>query len=99
MIDSHGLMLAYLADAEAHGAMIAYHAPLERAAADGDGIVLEIGGTAPMLLRAGRVVNCAGLHAPALALRFEGRSGTPPPTAYLCKGTTTAWPAARPSPV
>ena len=73
VIDSHGLMLAYLADAEAHGAMIAYHAPLERAAADSDGIVLEIGGTAPMLLRAGRVVNCAGLHAPALALRFEGR--------------------------
>jgi len=86
VIDSHGLMLAYLADAEAHGAMVAYHAPLERAAADSDGIVLEIGGTEPMLLRAGRVVNCAGLHAPALALRFEGRSGTPPPTPYLCKG-------------
>ena len=86
VIDSHGLMLAYFADAEAHGAMIAYHAPLERAAAGSDGIVLEIGGTAPMLLRAGRVVNCGGLHAPALASRFEGRSGAPPPTAYLCKG-------------
>ena len=27
-----------------------------------------------------------GLHAPELALRFEGRSGTPPPTPYLLQG-------------
>ena len=31
VIDSHGLMLAYLADAERHGAMIAFESPLLRA--------------------------------------------------------------------
>ncbi|MGE3294960.1 MAG: NAD(P)/FAD-dependent oxidoreductase [Geminicoccaceae bacterium] len=86
VIDSHGLMLAYQADAEAHGAVVALETTVESATADAGELILEVGGGAPMRLRAGRVINSAGLHAPALATRFKGRGGPPPPTPYLCKG-------------
>ena len=85
VIDSHGLMLAYQGDAEAHGATVVCHAPVERAEAGADGIVLEVGGAAPMRLVAGLVVNSAGLQAPGLATRFAGRAEAAP-TPYLCKG-------------
>ena len=78
-------MLAYQGDAEAHGATIAFESPLERAEVTPEGIVLEVGGAEPMRLLAARVVNSAGLHAPALAQRFAGRRAAPP-TAYYCKG-------------
>jgi L-2-hydroxyglutarate oxidase LhgO len=86
IIDSHGLMLAYLADAEARGAMVALESPLERAECDGDGIVLEVGGSAPMRLKARCVVNSAGLAAPGLARRFAGRDPSKLPVGYYCKG-------------
>ena len=84
-VDSHGLMLAYQGDAESHGAMIAFESPLERAEVTPDGH--RPGGRrrrADALL-ARQVVNSAGLHAPALARRFAGRTAAPP-TAYYCKG-------------
>jgi L-2-hydroxyglutarate oxidase LhgO len=86
IVDSHGLMLAYQGDAEAHGAAIAFESPLERAEATPEGIVLEVGGAEPMRLLAARVVNSAGLHAPGLARRFEGRDGSALPAACYCKG-------------
>ena len=86
IIDSHGLMLAYLADAEAHGAMVALESPLERAACGPDGIELAVGGANPMRLRARRVVNSAGLAAPGLAWRFAGRDLSGLPGTYYCKG-------------
>jgi L-2-hydroxyglutarate oxidase LhgO len=86
IIDSHGLMLAYLADAEAHGAMLAFENPLERAEVVQGGIVLEVGGAEPMRLLAARVVNSAGLAAPALAARFAGRDIATLPRGYYCKG-------------
>ena len=54
---------------------------------DADELILETGGEAPIRLRAGRVVNSAGLHAPTLAARFLGRGSPPPPPPYLCKGS------------
>jgi L-2-hydroxyglutarate oxidase LhgO len=86
IVDSHGLMLAYLADAEAHGAVVAFESPLERAEIGGKGIVLEVAGAEPMRLLAARVVNSAGLAAPALARRFAGRDATGLPQGYYCKG-------------
>jgi L-2-hydroxyglutarate oxidase LhgO len=86
IVDSHGLMLAYLGDAEAHGAMIAFESPLERAEVAPEGIALEVGGAEPMRLLARRVVNSAGLEAPALARRFAGRDPATVPPAYYCKG-------------
>ena len=86
VIDSHGLMLAYLADAEAHGAVVAFESPLERADVRPEGVLLEIGGGEPSRLLARRVVNCAGLKAPDLARRIAGRDPGHLPTAYYCKG-------------
>lgn len=85
IVDSHGLMLAYQGDAEDRGAMIAFSSPVERAESTPAGIVLDVGGAEPMRLRADRVVNSAGLHAPTLARRFMGRTDEPPQP-YYCKG-------------
>ena len=87
IVDSHGLMLAYLGDAEAHGAMLALESPLERAEVRGDGILLEVGGAEPMALLAGMVVNSAGLAAPDLATRIAGLDPTTLPRPYYCKGS------------
>jgi L-2-hydroxyglutarate oxidase LhgO len=86
VIDSHGLMLAYLGDAEAHGTVVAFGSPLERAEVTPEGVMLEVGGAEPMRLLARHVVNSAGLEAPALARRFAGRDPATVPLAYYCKG-------------
>jgi L-2-hydroxyglutarate oxidase LhgO len=75
-----------LADAEAHGAVVAFESPLDRAESTGDGILLEIGGAEPTCLLAKRVVNSAGLHAPALARQVLGRNSSGLPRSYFCKG-------------
>jgi L-2-hydroxyglutarate oxidase LhgO len=72
IIDSHGLMLALLGDAEAAGAMLALQSPVEDGRVVDDGVKLRVGGPAPLELKARRVVNAAGLQACALASRIEG---------------------------
>ncbi|MGO4728532.1 MULTISPECIES: NAD(P)/FAD-dependent oxidoreductase [unclassified Inquilinus] len=87
IVDSHGFMLALLGDAEAQGAMIAYLSRLESAVATPEGLHLEIateeGG---MELLARRVVNAAGLSAPAVARRIAGVPQAAVPQPYLAKG-------------
>lgn len=86
IVDSHGLMLALLGDAEAHGAMLALETPVAGGEAGPDGIVIETGGAAPMRLRARLLVNAAGLGAQALARAIRGvPAGTIPPL-HLAKG-------------
>ena len=48
--------------------------------------MLDVGGSEPMRLLAERVVNSAGLEAPALAARFIGRDHWRLPKTYYCKG-------------
>ena len=84
IVDSHGLMLALQGDAEAHGALLALCSPLQRLRRVHDGFELQVGGDEPMALHARSVVNSAGLHAVALAARFEGLP--PPPQAYWARG-------------
>ncbi|UYN97865.1 MAG: NAD(P)/FAD-dependent oxidoreductase [Enhydrobacter sp.] len=86
IVDSHSYMLALQGDAEERGAMFAFHAPLQSGRATDDGIELAVGGAEPMELKARLVVNCAGLHAPALARRIEGMPTDCIPTAYYAKG-------------
>ncbi|MCP2073375.1 UNVERIFIED_ORG: L-2-hydroxyglutarate oxidase LhgO [Pseudomonas lini] len=86
IIDSHALMLALQGDAEAAGASVAFHTPLLKARVTVDGFVLELGGTAQMSLSCQRLINAAGLHAPALARRIEGLAPQSVPREYLCKG-------------
>jgi L-2-hydroxyglutarate oxidase LhgO len=96
IIDSHGLMLALQGDAEHHGALLAFHAPVERGRITEQGIELEVGGAEAMTLAARTVINSAGLHAPALARRFEGLDRDLVPTPYLCKGNYFTLSGARP---
>ena len=86
IVDSHGLMLAFLGDAEACGAMLALRAPVEAARVGDEGIELEVGGAEPMRLRARSVVNATGLGAPDLARRIEGLDPVALPRAHYCKG-------------
>ena len=86
IIDSHGLMLALLGDAQAQGAMLALCSPLRAGRVTQAGIELEVGGATPSRLLARSVVNSAGLQAPALAHRLEGLGGQHIPVARMAKG-------------
>lgn len=81
LVDSHGLMLAYLGDAESAGAMLALGSPVLRGRIVADGIVLEVGGEAPSTIKAATVVNAAGLWAQATAQLI---AGLPPETIPEC---------------
>ncbi len=96
IVDSHGLMLALLADAEAAGAVLALKSPvqaIEAIDAGRGGYRVTIGGETAgeggETLQVRRLVNAAGLAAPDLAMRLQGRPpGAPrPPEAHFCKGS------------
>lgn len=92
IVDSHGLMLALLGDAERAGAALALCSPLLRGSVEAgsaggkDGIVLETGGAEPLRLRAGLVINAAGLSAPRIAGALAGFPAAHLPRAYYAKG-------------
>lgn len=86
IIDSHALMLALQADAEAGGASLVFHTPLLTARCNDQGFELHMGGAEPMTLRCRELINCAGLSAPQVAGRIQGLAPHDVPTAYLCKG-------------
>ncbi|MCY4549446.1 MAG: NAD(P)/FAD-dependent oxidoreductase [Defluviicoccus sp.] len=86
IVDSHGLMLSFQGEAEARGAMIAFHAPVAGGRIEDDGIVVDVGGEAPMALKADRLVNAAGIWAPAVARTVAGLDPASVPRGYLCKG-------------
>jgi L-2-hydroxyglutarate oxidase LhgO len=96
IIDSHGLMLALLGDAEAAGAMLALCAPVQAGRITPQGIELDVGGDEPMQLRARAVVNSAGLHAPALARRLAGLDAAHIPRDHLAKGCYFSLPGRAP---
>ncbi|MEX8520567.1 MAG: NAD(P)/FAD-dependent oxidoreductase [Leptothrix sp. (in: b-proteobacteria)] len=86
IIDSHGLMLALLADAEAHGALLALRTAVQGGRATPQGIELRIAtADGEMTVRARSVINAAGLWAPALARRL-GLPVDALPLARFCKG-------------
>ncbi len=86
IIDAHGFMLALRGDAEAHGAMFAFETPVLAGRTNGQGLVIEVGGPAPMRLAAGLVVNAAGLGAQALARSIAGMPVDKIPSLHLAKG-------------
>lgn len=86
IIDSHGLMLALLGDAEEAGAMLALQSPLLRSHRTADGFELEVGGAEPMLLACSTLVNAAGLGAWAVARGLEGLDAAHVPPRVLAKG-------------
>jgi len=86
IVDSHGLMLALLGEAEAHGAALALRSPLVRAETCGDGFLLEVGGAEPMRLETEILINSAGLHAAKVAAAVDGLDPRHVPALRLAKG-------------
>ena len=96
IIDSHGLMLALLGDAERHGAMLALCSPLLGWRVTAAGIALDVGGDSAMTLCARSVVNSAGLQAPTLARLLQGLDPAHVPEAHLAKGCYFSLPGRAP---
>ncbi|MBX6321231.1 MAG: NAD(P)/FAD-dependent oxidoreductase [Rhodospirillaceae bacterium] len=86
IIDSHGLMLSLLGEAEAAGAMAAFRTPVVGGRVEDGGFVIETGGAEPMAVRCRLLVNSAGLGAAALARRIAGVPPDSVPAMRLCKG-------------
>lgn len=86
IVDSHALMQAYQAEAEAAGAMVVLRAPVLGGRVTARGFALDVGGAEPMTLDCALLVNAAGLHAPALAGRIAGIPAATVPRGYLCRG-------------
>lgn len=72
IVDVHGLMLAYLGDAQAHGAELALKSPVVSGDGRADGVVLRIGGTEEVEVLCSTVINAAGLWAHEVASRISG---------------------------
>ena len=86
IVDSHGLMLALLGDAERDGALLALGSPVTGGRSTDEGIILWIGGAQPMEIRARWVINAAGLDAVDLGHRIEGPDPAGLPQAWFARG-------------
>ncbi|MEZ5830321.1 MAG: NAD(P)/FAD-dependent oxidoreductase [Dongiaceae bacterium] len=87
IIDTHGLMLSLLGEAEARGAAPALRAPVENGCMEDDGrITLSIGGAEPMRVTARLLVNAAGLGAQAIAHKLHGYPTDRIPPLHYAKG-------------
>ena len=87
IIDSHGLMLALLGDAERSGAVLAPRVPVRGGRVEPGGLVIEAGtGTCETVLQANHVVNCAGLGAQAVARGLQGLPAASVPPLHYAKG-------------
>lgn len=86
IVDSHGLMKALLLEAEDHGATLVLCSPVVGGEVQPDGLVLEVGGAAPMAILAREVYNCAGLQAQGLARAFRGLRQDTVPGLFYAKG-------------
>ena len=87
IVDSHGLMLALQGDLEAAGGALALCSPVQGLRCGSDGLVVQVGGDAPMELAAGIVVNAAGLWAPSLAAATQGLAAAHVPRGHHAKGS------------
>ena len=86
IVDSHGLMQALWADAEAAGAILVLRTPLVAAQADAEGLVLQTGGRDPMRLRTQLLINAAGLQACQVAAQVLGPDSPHVPRPHYAKG-------------
>ena len=89
IIDSHGLMLALLGDAEANGAMLALRSPFIKGEIKDDGIHLLVAGENDETenITAKIVINAAGLSAPVVPSLLQGFPSKCLYQAYYCKGS------------
>jgi len=86
IIDSHGLMSAYLADAEARGAMVALRTSFSAARWTGNAWLVSTHGDDPITVCARWLVNCAGLDAQRVAHGVDGFPAAAIPPLHVAKG-------------
>lgn len=86
IVDSHGLMLAYLGDAQANGAWLALKSPVLGGCVGPDGIMLEVGGEEPLQIKARLVINSAGLQAQSVARSIYGIPADSIPKEHFARG-------------
>lgn len=87
IVDSHALMLAYQGDAENAGCTIALRTPVLGAELCASAVTIRTGGAEPFELKAGLLVNAAGLDAWDLAGRLDGLDQATIPPRFLAKGS------------
>ncbi len=86
IVDSHGLMLSLLGEAERHGAMLALGSPVLDGRAEDEGIVLCTGGDAATELKANWVINATGLDAPLLGRAIQSPAAELAPRPWYARG-------------
>jgi L-2-hydroxyglutarate oxidase LhgO len=86
IVDSHGLMLALLGEAQSAGAMLACRSRVTAVAVHDAGFEVSVNGAAASL-RARALINCAGLDAPEVARLMREFPARCIPKAYLAKGS------------
>ena len=86
IVDSHGLMRALRLEAEAAGVTVVLKSPVLGGHRRPEGLEVQVGGAEPMALLSGRVFNCAGLGAQAVARSFEEIRLAAIPALHLAKG-------------
>jgi L-2-hydroxyglutarate oxidase LhgO len=86
IIDSHALMLSLQGDAENAGATVALRSPVRRLAVAAGGVQVDVGSEPPLRLATRWLINCGGLHAPALARAMQGFPAHCVPAAHFAKG-------------
>lgn len=86
IVDSHGLMLALLGDAEQAGAMLVTRTSVMAGRIGSNGIILHCGADQPFELGCHRLVNTAGLQAQALAGALAGFPPQRIPPIFYAKG-------------
>jgi L-2-hydroxyglutarate oxidase LhgO len=86
IVDSHGLMEAYLHDAEAAGGMLALQTAFATATRTGDAWQVTTTGHDAITIEARWIVNCAGLDAQAVARGISGFPDAHIPTQHVAKG-------------
>ena len=87
ILDSHGLMTAYLGDAEDHGAMLALNTAVTAGSVTNAGFEIETGGEAAMRLSCTNLILAAGHGAQPLAKAITGIPGDSIPAQHFCKGS------------
>jgi L-2-hydroxyglutarate oxidase LhgO len=86
IIDSHAFMIALRRDAENAGADIVVASPVLGGEVTAEGLELSVGGSEPVRLSCGAVVNAAGLRAQDVARSISGVPRESVPPQYFAKG-------------
>ena len=96
VIDSHGLMLALLGEAEAHGSQLVLNTPVLAAHRESDRWIVVTGSGTEDRVTARYLVNAAGLDAVPMLERIEPYPAGHVPRAFYAKGSYFAYAASVP---